>query len=998
LVITALAAAALATLAGPARALTYNFASGDYIAGLTSPNPLGAADTLAIVGGGNKFFSAVNFSNLGTVNWGDSFYMQSGAFIDNAGLWLAGGDDSIVYNGGATAVFNNSGTFRKSGGVGTSSIGSIAFVNSGVIDTETGTLALSGGNVTINAGSQFTGAGVTVVGNNASFNGGFLSQNLVLAGGTFSGDAAVVSGNVSFSGGYLSGSWAVAAGQQLSGVDGGNKFISAGTLTNQGTVAWNTGDTLYLQSGGTLLNQGRFAVNSSATLAYNGGAQSTFNNSGLIDVAAGRTLTVASVHFVNDGGMLDASGSIEFNGGDATFNSGSAFVGSGVTRINSNAVFVGAFNAQNLVLAAGNFNGGNGDAGSKAVANGNLAFTGGAFTGQWQLAAGQTLVAGNGGNKHLVGAAFENLGSIEWATADALYLQSGAVLDNRGSFRATESSQLIYNGGATPQFNNLGQFGAAAGKTLVVGSVAFVNLAGGQVQTEGTVAFNGGNARFENGSLFGGGGTVQINSNATFAGGYSGSNLFFNGGVFTGSDAVVNGLSTFTGGTFSGSWQVAPGQTLAAADGGNKFVTGGTLDNRGTLSWNSSNPLYLQSSGVVDNRGLFVATVSTSMEYNGGAATQFNNHGVLRADAGVALHVGSVGYVNKAGGVVEAVGSVNFNGSGAQFEDGSVFSGSGRVNINNNTSFSGGYSGSNLYINAGTASGNGAVVNGTTHFTGGTLAGSWAVAAGQQVLVEAGGSKVLIGAQLANAGILAMQDNQALYLQSGAQLGNSGRIDFRGDGGIFYNGGAATALLNTGLIVKTAGSGASVISDGTGLVNQGVIEVQAGTIQLPGNFSNDGVLKGVGTFSVPGTLTNAGHMAPGGSPGTLTLAGDYAQTAAGFFDVDVTSAGVHDLFNVSGAVLLDGSLTVQCQGDCSMPAGTEFVVLDYNGTRSGSFASLTLAGFASGSFQALYDDANSQVLLRVIEATAPVPEPETWALLLGGLGIVSALARRRQRM
>ena len=43
---------------------------------------------------------------------------------------------------------------------------------------------------------------------------------------------------------------------------------------------------------------------------------------------------------------------------------------------------------------------------------------------------------------------------------------------------------------------------------------------------------------------------------------------------------------------------------------------------------------------------------------------------------------------------------------------------------------------------------------------------------------------------------------------------------------------------------------------------------------------------------------------------------------------------------------------------------------------------------SSGRFNASFDDVR-------ISTTAPIPEPGTWALMLGGLGLVAAVGRRR---
>lgn len=198
------------------------------------------------------------------------------------------------------------------------------------------------------------------------------------------------------------------------------------------------------------------------------------------------------------------------------------------------------------------------------------------------------------------------------------------------------------------------------------------------------------------------------------------------------------------------------------------------------------------------------------------------------------------------------------------------------------------------------------------------------------------------------------------------------------------------------MLVKTAGAGDSSLAS-LALTNTGTIDVRAGSISLPNNFVNAGTLSGTGAFNVAGTLLNNGHIAPGASPGTLTLNGSFQQSALGSFDVELENSFSHDLFLISGNATLAGTLGLSCFASCSYAVGDEIVILDAIGQLSGSFTSVLMSGFASGAFDVIYDTVNDRVLLRATEiVTAAVPLPGSVNLMLGGLVLLGAMFTRRR--
>ena len=231
-------------------------------------------------------------------------------------------------------------------------------------------------------------------------------------------------------------------------------------------------------------------------------------------------------------------------------------------------------------------------------------------------------------------------------------------------------------------------------------------------------------------------------------------------------------------------------------------------------------------------------------------------------------------------------------------------------------------------------------------------------------------------------------------------------------GGTFNNQGVFNKQSNTTTAIGVAfnNTGTVNVNAGTmrvasGLTNQGVLSVAAGAIFSVANptFINAGTLQGNGTYqtnSATAILNNAGTLAPGiGDVGALTIAGDYKQTAAGIFEVQLSSPSSFDSVNVVGNLILDGAIHVASVGGYNPTNDEEFEVIRFDDgvldatDLTGIFSHIEASGFTPGTtFKALYFD-HSVVLKASI---APVPLPSSAILLVLGLMGLTGVVRRSE--
>lgn len=226
-----------------------------------------------------------------------------------------------------------------------------------------------------------------------------------------------------------------------------------------------------------------------------------------------------------------------------------------------------------------------------------------------------------------------------------------------------------------------------------------------------------------------------------------------------------------------------------------------------------------------------------------------------------------------------------------------------------------------------------------------------------------GGLNVIGGNTLTIAGVISTQAGVAVSPLVVGSATSNGRVELTGaneySGGTYVNGG--TLLLN-----NSSGS-----ATGTGSVN----------------VSSGGTLGGAGSMS--GALFASGSIAPGNSIGTLNV-GTTTWNSGDNWVFELGAGNTSDMLNITGDFLRGSGSSFVFDFAGGTDLGT-FTLVQWTGTTSFSFPtdfSITnLGGGNTGEFAF----SGNQLQLTVI------PEPSTWALLIGSLVLLIVIRRRRIR-
>ncbi len=434
------------------------------------------------------------------------------------------------------------------------------------------------------------------------------------------------------------------------------------------------------------------------------------------------------------------------------------------------------------------------------------------------------------------------------------------------------------------------------------------------------------------------------------------------------------------------------------------FASGGAS---GSLQFATATGITQSGSGAVDfaNNISFLGSSNRNIGGNGTGTMTFS--GVLSRSSGQLLFDGAFE-------TVFAGAAVNTLGSGAIVIGGASAGNHSTVTLSRTTTAA-----QNAVLGTGLVT----LSNGTLKITDTdlTLANDLRVGSGDGI-IQTGRLFTLNGALRVNGSrTLTWSNTQKAIVNGDVTTENSGSagtriFTFAGTGDVDFNGDIVQPETETGRVVAINKTGSGVFRFNGDSAYTGSTSVSAGSLLINGtgggqgsySITGSGTLGGLGTVGLATTATLSlnsatARLAPGdGSIGTLTIDGGGTNATAGL----LLNAGelVFDITGLSSDTIVLTNFAVGA-GQGSSTAGVGGLSVTFNGT-AGSVATYELIRFASAPGIAVDRFALSAEALAagwvgsfayqgnslVFEA---VPEPGSWALLVGAAGLWGIYRRRR---
>ena len=914
--------------------------------------------------GNNSYTGGTTLAN-GTVE------VSSDANLGNTsgGITFYGGtlESSTIFNTARAVTLTGAGTLNAAAGTlgltgAVTGTGALTIAGTGTVSL-TGNNTFSGG-VTINNGATLNtyvnSAGIGNIVDNGLLELSTPSGSETFAG-TISGAGAVnaTSGTVTLTGANTyTGGTTVSAGTLV-----GTTTSLQGAIVDNGVVEFNQSTsgayTGALSGAGTLTNVGTGTVTLSGTNTYTGGTDIV---TGTIAVATNTSIGTGTITL--DGGALATTAAFTLNNAIA--------VNAGTNKFNTNGfadAITGVVSGPDALTVTG-------AGGGLALENASNTFAGLNLVGTTVFASN---AAALGTGPITVGLGSTGIITLTGATTvtQAVNIGAASTLTINTDANADTVSGAIGGAGALTKTGTgpltLGNTNSYSGGTIFNEGVVSIAAAGNL--GAGALTFNGGTLQtttgvtLVQGATLTGAGTIDADGNSSTLSGVIGgaSTLTVTSSTGTG-NVTLSSANTFSGGTFvnantnltlanataSGTGLVGLGAASSTLTLATSATVGGLGGAAGSIVNLGANTLTLSSGSLYD--GTIVGTgalVKTGPAYQGLGATNTYaggttiSGGTLLSEATNALGVGSL---NVASGATLALTSyaqqvTALTGSGSVTSTGGAFRvGSG--------SFSGVYSGSGNLGKDGTGtltlSGNN-TYTGLTNIVGGTLAlgTNNALSTTSPLAVGTNGTLTLGAFNQTVAGV----SGAGMITATTGTLTNTGSGTFTGTA----QSGAGLGQATGAQVLDGASTFASTIVS-SGSLEVGDIGNTGATLTSPVTVTG-GTLLGHGTI-FGNVVNNGGTVQPGGTIGTLTLNGNYTQSAGSTLAIEVSPTAASRLA-VNGSASLAGTLALDVDSG-TYTLGNQYTIVSAANGVTGRFGTVTESGQAE-SFSETYTP-NSVVL------------------------------------
>ncbi|MBX3415726.1 MAG: hypothetical protein KF708_23785 [Pirellulales bacterium] len=342
----------------------------------------------------------------------------------------------------------------------------------------------------------------------------------------------------------------------------------------------------------------------------------------------------------------------------------------------------------------------------------------------------------------------------------------------------------------------------------------------------------------------------------------------------------------------------------------------------------------------------------------------------------------------------QSQGEVHVNGVGAVWEASLMLlgdDGHGTVTVDNYGSMITGAGGAAIGRGP---NGNGAVSvggHGSWHNAGNLIVGEWGTG---ELNVHTGGD---VQSQHGRIGVVSSSQGAAIMRGVGSSWTVAENLNV-GELGLGLLDVGTQAEVHVGNRLSIGEQGTVRLSNGSGRINVGAGTLDAtpqGTLRLgPG-----GVLAGTGTVE-GNVLIDGGLVAPGFSPGTLTIDGSltYGSSSTLSMEIGGLAKGIdYDHMSVSGDLSLGGMLELSFINGFRPSELDSFELFSVGGSFDDSQLSIVWLGVPQGfQYHTYLDEAAYGVVITA------VPEPSTLVLgavaACGGLGIVLRRRTRRESL